>query len=313
MNLPCLRCFTYRSKIINQLSNWKQLAYIQSSSVSNSKKKKFFNPYIQQYNPKINNDYVEDHLMNLHKSVIFNIDKSTPDFEEQLMNEAHYRKRMYRHSKKLQKAFGRKKKELPPLSFEQIQQIKFLHGENPELWNCSFLAMSFNLNHDQVRAVLRTKQTESEVCDNNNSNIISTSDESLPALPINTLLNIPETDSHVQEKFSKKKEFQESQWFGSFEEVSIQNEPLIEIESFDDIEDFLEHESMQDEHYEMFEIADEDIESEESEDDFEDNDMNTNSDAFPTEDHEETFEVHSNDNCNFYDNEGRFLYKVSDK
>lgn len=313
MSLLCLKNISCFSKNIKQLCNLSQSCSFHFCCVHS--KKKFVNPYIKQYNPKINNDYIEDHLMKTHAEAIFNLDESAPNFEQSLLQKARHKHNMYKRFKKSKELSGRKRLELPPLSFEQIQHIKHLNNENPDLWNPSFLAMSFNLELDQVKAVLKNKKKESELITDETSKVLSTQNEMLPAIAsANLLLS---SDSDFNENFApfQESKSKESNWFLSFNESNRKENSLIEIDSIDEIEDDLKDQIYEDEHYEMFEsVDDEDYASkhfnneeftDEESDDLPDNNLNMS-----LANDNETITVQSSDNCNFFDNEGRFLYKI---
>ena len=57
--------------------------FLQTTSVQ-CKKKKFYNQYMKEYQPRINYDYIEDYLTDIHKKSIFDTEKDV-DFEQQLL------------------------------------------------------------------------------------------------------------------------------------------------------------------------------------------------------------------------------------
>ena len=151
------------------------------------------------------------------------------------------------------------------------------------------------------------------------SNFMNCSDHSKSIMPISYqgLLHSPEESmAEFQPHQKEDNEIKENQWFSNFP-LNRKDEELIEISDYEDLEQLLE-EIPEDEHDEIFDVEQEEEETDDSVDDekFHEHEGALEDLANETKDDSgfksiDSINLTSTDNVNFYDEEGRFLYRTS--
>ena len=151
----------------------------------------------------------------------------------------------------------------------------------------------------------------------------SSSNNSLAPVSYERLLNPFENEEENIQTIKKEEEITQNPWLRNFEVKTKPSEMYVEVDEMFEDENEME-ESLSDEHHELFDFEEETDELDEDldgdQEDVEDNvdDVNSdvsddaNNDVTNKEDKDEDeINVNTADNVNFYDDDGRFLYKIT--
>ncbi|CAK8694812.1 uncharacterized protein LOC143447333 [Clavelina lepadiformis] len=301
-----------------------------SSLVMLKKKQKFYNRYIEEYKPRIDYSFVDPLLEKTESKWLTDVEEDEPDYKNTIIREARRRRNIYEW-KKMGKSMENKSYKRT-FTTEQMAHVRFLHEENPELWTQSHLAMSFNVEPEVIRRILKSKFVpKPNVAEFQNQTVMEKSVKKL--LPgqaegdvksyLATISADMTSDSTVDDKIIN--EIRCNPWFKSFDKSKDQDYLEIElIEEEDDAIELLTDEEHEDEHFcelyddpeELEDDSDEYSDCEELSDNVsvDDNDtyeVNSNSETDDSiESQDDNLTITSNDNIHFYDNDGRFVYKI---
>ena len=169
-----------------------------------------------------------------------------------------------------------------------------------------------------MKKILRTKVEEVSTNSgtSNSSNFVRYSDDNKAVVPVSyqTLLN-PHEENNGEPQYRNKDdiEIKQNSWFNTFQVVQ-ENEKLVEAEELEEFEQLLEDETLSDEHDELFDVDTEQNEFDDENDDvnFEDDDgddVNSGTNKCIV-DSADDVKLTSPDTVNFYDEEGKFLYRI---
>ena len=131
-------------------------------------------------------------------------------------------------------------------------------------------------------------------------------------IPYQPLLNPNVEDvENTQSIKQKDPDLEQNRWFQTFQ-ASKENEKLVEVDEMEELEEMLKEETVSEEHDELFDEENNEFDNEIDDNekllgDADENDVNDHVD-FKDDD---VLQTTSADNVNFYDKEGRFLFRIS--
>nr|XP_009857647.1 neugrin-like [Ciona intestinalis] len=285
----------------------KQIACIHTSGLLNKNRKTYYNNYIKDNKPKIYSGFIEDVLEKTQREWLQNTDNlNEPDYERVVLDEARRRRNIYRRKKtakqfKIPEPIDHKR-----FSYEQKEQIRFLHREDPEYYNVYYLTQSFGANAATIRKILKSsyipKRKEDRVVDKSVK-------EKLPSVNLTQAIReITEPSPRKTNSYSKEEENPKfsSSWFHTFKSASEADRYPVSLELIpEDLQqEIVSAEELDDHFLDLFVDEMEAVEAESLEDD------EFDEDSEDTDDEPKELLAKTGDNVNFYDEEGNFLYKI---
>ncbi|XP_009857647.2 uncharacterized protein LOC104265406 [Ciona intestinalis] len=284
----------------------KQIACIHTSGLLSKYRKTYYNNYVKDNKPKIYSGFIEDVLEKTQREWLQNPDNpNEPDYERVVLDEARRRRNIYRRKKNAKQFKIPEPIDHKRFSYEQKEQIRFLHKEDPEYYNVYYLTQSFGANAATIRKILKS----SYMPEREDGGIVNKSvKEKLPS--VNLSQAIREITEPLPRKTNSKKDENpkfSSSWFQTFKSASDADRYPDSLELIPENlqQEIASAEELDDHFLDLFVDEMEAVEAESLEDD-EFNDE----DSEDTDDEPKELLSKTADNVNFYDEEGNFLYKI---
>ena len=305
---------------------------IHTSSYLCRKKRLHYNRYIKENKVKVYSGFVQDVLDKTQTDFLQNItpDEMEPDFEKRMMLEAKKRRNIYEYKKARKKeesltALLEQKMNLKPkhkrkFTHEQMNHIKYLRDENPDIWTHKELSTAFNCSKDEIVAILRSKfkprkniqdMQDSRAKETNRRHLLMSGDPNDESgLSLYKKANGAFVDEATTLQSNEKQNQLRNEWFLNYQNStahrSSYDDAHLELfnESDEDCYDHFLDEIHSDDHYEelfAWDVPD-DIDSQHH------NEENT---EYDLEDREVSeFKVTTKDKVIFHDEQGKFLFRI---
>lgn len=312
---------------------------IHSSSYLCRKKKLHYNRYIKENKIKVYSGFVQDVLDKTQSDYLQNVTSSDaePDFEKAIMHEAKRRRNAYEHQKAAKRDARtdvdvnhlQKPKKKRKFTHEQMDHIKYLRDENPDLWTIRELSKAFNCSKDEINAILRSKfkpRKSTRDAQDSRANVSSykplitsgSSNESGLSLYKKANALLDPVASTTLPPDEKEASHLRNEWFLNYQNSFDHKCNDGDLELFNHSDGDLDHfqdDIHSDEHYqELFEwdVTEEELLSGSTDEGSvsPDEDGQNSMDHNDNENDLSEFKVTTQDNIVFHDDQGRFLYRI---